>query len=245
MNAFLSLFFILCLANATAQNLKNTEWIQLSVQTRDGKVVYELQPGKQSVKYYFLEDSVLVSSDEQYSNKVVYAIDDGILMIGKFTSYIIDSLNERTLVVSDFPQKGDKNKKLSTRTLLNTDYLFDYLRQTQQLPLLGDSMVVANNLFSPTYNGDLWKLFLDKISPLVNRDLPCNFTISKDGNICEIQISSNKKFTNKEIKKISEIISSTQGSWVIPPTPKKFSYRMNFVLQFLTGGIRLSFHQNK
>jgi hypothetical protein len=204
--------------------------VRLLVENRvGGKTILSQQLGNESIKYFFTEDTVFISTNEEYSTKMRYSINDSILLIGNFLKYKIDSLTDQTLTVTNIPTKDHDIDKLSTFTFPNIDYLFDYLKQTHQLVTIGDSLILAGNLLSPTHYGDITKLFLSEFASLTtDKTFTGSFIISKDGNIMDIQIPLSEKVLKKDAEKISTVIMSTKGSWIFPPTSKPFNYKINF-----------------
>lgn len=228
-----TIFFILNSVNSNCQSLKNTEWIRILVENNvEGNIIVNQQLSKKPIKYFFLEDSVLISADESYSTKVLYSINGGILSIGNFVKYKIDSLSEQLLIVSDLPKQGIPTSKLGIFTLMNTDFIFDFLKQSQQLTIINDSVILANELFCPVYNGDISMIFSQRgaFSYSVYKG---SFTISKDGNIRDIQIL---KGTKDDIVRISNTLISTKGHWIIPPTPKPYDCKIDFQLSITEVG---------
>ncbi|MEO6253846.1 MAG: hypothetical protein ABIO79_11095 [Ferruginibacter sp.] len=218
-------------ANSNCQSLKNTEWTRILVENNiEGNVIVNQQFSKKPIKYFFLEDSVLISTDESYSTKALYSIKEGTLSIGNFVKYKIDSLSDQLLIVRDVPKQGIPASSLGIYTLMNTDFIFDYLQQTHQLTVINDSLIVANAFFCPLYNGDINTLFLDQLGSFSNSTFTGSFTISKDGNIRDIQIALSKKGTKQDIVRITNIIISTKGNWITPPTSKPFDCKIDFKL---------------
>lgn len=241
-----TIFFIINSANSNCQSLKNTEWTRILVENNvEGNFIINQQLSKKPIKYFFLEDSVLISADESYSTKVLYSINDGILSIGNFVKYKIDSLSDQLLIVSDVPKQGIPPSRLGIFTLMNTDFIFDYLKQSQQLTIIGDSVILANELFCPVYNGEINTIFSQR-GPFSYSTYKGSFTISKDGNIRDIQIM---KGTKDDIVRISNTLISTKGYWVIPPTPKPFDCKMDFELLISEvgdfSGVNIYFHPKK
>ena len=226
-----TIFFILNSANSNCQSLKNTEWTRILVENNvKGSLIVNQQLSKNPIKYFFLEDSVLISADESYSTKVSYSINGGILSIGNFVKYKIDSLSDQLLIVSDVPKQGIPSSRLGIFTLMNTNFIFDYLRQNHQLTIIEDSVILANELFCPVYNGEINTLF-SQMGSFAHGAYKGYFTISKDGNIRDIQIL---KGTKDDIVRISNMLISTKGYWIIPPTPKPFNCKIDFEL-LITG----------
>jgi tetratricopeptide (TPR) repeat protein len=221
-----------------AQDLNNTEWVQIKVERKDGSAILNpSEAGNESVKYLFIGDSVLRSINEQYSFRQTYKVDNNILSIGNATRFKIDSLSDILLKITDIPNKQIVNDKLNTRTFINADYIFDYLKQTHQLKFINDSTILANNYLSPIYNGDFDKFFLSKFKLNVNNEiLNSAFIISSNGNIKDVQVSSDKLNDEKKIENAKEIIKSTKGLWIIPPVPDSIQIKINFLMKFSTDG---------
>ena len=226
-----TIFFNLYSVNSICQSLKNTEWTRILVENNvDGNFIVDQQLTKKPIKYFFLEDSVLISTNESYSTKVLYSIQGGILTIGNFVKYKIDSLNEQLLIVSDVAKQGIPPSRLGVFTLMNTDFIFDYLQQTKQVTIISDSLIIANELFCPVYNGEIFQVFSQHGS-FDHGTYTGSFTISKDGNIRDIQVLKGRK---DDIIRISNMLISTKGNWIIPPTPKPYDCKIDFELE-ITG----------
>jgi hypothetical protein len=248
MRVIFILIFIVSVLKLNGQQLKNTEWVRLLIEKDvGGKMITNQMLGQESVKYLFKENTVLISSNDKYSFEMQYSLDDQTLAIGNFLKYKVDSLTDEILLVHEFPKRDVADSKSSTYTFLNTNYLFDYLKQTQQLPVVNDSVIVANNLLSPAYEGNIDSLFSSGLSD-IKSDIIFNgtFTISKDGGIVDVQIPINKKASKKDAEKIAAILKSSGGNWIIPPTPKTFYYRINFSLSISHHdplvGVNIIFH---
>jgi tetratricopeptide (TPR) repeat protein len=230
----LYLFFSLMLIHAYGQDLKNTEWIKIKVNRLDGsKVIERREPEDASLQYYFTADSVLISTNREYANKVSYSVKDKILTIGSTARYTIDSISNMFLVTSQLPNniKTPPNK-LNQYCFINADYLYDYLQRNNSLQFEGDSLVICDNRFSPTYLGNFTDLLAKEFQTVVVKSVEGSFTILPDGSIRLVNIESNKNFTVKEINKLKTIFCSSSGSWVLPPSPNSLSFKMTFSLTF-------------
>jgi hypothetical protein len=244
MRIIIGLISFLWFINSNGQKLANTEWIQVAAANRDGsKIIDYSKPGARPTKYYFTGDSVSISINEQYSTHLKYSVHDSLLLIGEFIKFKIDSVSEPVIIVSDMPRKGITDDRLYTFMLLNTDYLFDYVKQNEQIGIVGDSLIVCSSMFSPAYTGDLSELFKYKYSPDDGEEnINGMFTISKESVITDIEITSDLKRTKKKIEYIAKIIKSTEGWWIMPPAPSTFKYKLNFTLfvfyeRTMSGGI--------
>jgi hypothetical protein len=227
------ILFFNCAAS-TGQGLKNTEWTRVVAENNiDGNLVVNQQQTQNPVKYFFLEDSVLISVKESYSTRAFYSVNNGILSIGNFVKFKIDSLSEQLLIVSDIPKPGIPASRLGIYTFMNTEFIFDYLRQTNQLTVFSDSVIMATELFCPVYNGDLNNIFSDQVDELAYKSYRGSFTIAKNGSVKDIQIEKGKK---DDIIKISNRLLYTTGFWTIPPTPKPYDFKIDFELLILNEG---------
>jgi hypothetical protein len=230
----LLLFFIY--SGLQGQDLKNTEWIKIKAERKDGsKIIDRLRQGNESIEYYFTVDSVFTSTNEQHSLEQKYSINNNnnILAIGDFVNYKIDSLNEVFLGITEMPQQDLADDKLNSFVFINSDFIFDYLKQTHQLTIIEDSVVVCDNKFSPIFKGDIEKLFESQFkSAFSNKLLTGSFIISSSGDIRKVQIDTIGKFSKGEIGKIISAINLTRGSWILPPTPTPMSFKITFAIKF-------------
>lgn len=230
MKILVALILIISFSELNAQQLVNTEWVRLLVEKNsEGKGTIKQLLGDESVKYLFKEKTVLISTSDKYSTEMQYFLSDSVLTIGNFIKYKLDSISGQILICKELPGKGSSSEKLETYTFLNTDYLFDYLKQTKQLSIINDSTIIASNLFAPAYEGNIdsvfYREFVDKRSDI---SLAGSFIISKEGNIIDVQIPNTKKVVKPDIEKLIMLLKGTKGYWIIPPTPIPFNYKINF-----------------
>ena len=234
MKLLATLILLFVYVKSNSQNLDNTEWIQIKALDKDGNEIKVNRNGL-SLKFYFKDDSLLRSIDEQYSYRESYEINNNILSIGNSTKFKIDSSSDEILVLSDISNVYSSNSKITTRILLNADYIFDFLRRSDLLYITTDSIIQSDNYLSPTFDGDFNKFFMSKIDFKVQKEaLFCSFEILHDGNISNVQIKSNQKSSPKELDRIKNIISSTKDYWIIPPVPNGYRFNMNFAANIST-----------
>ena len=222
--------FALLYLNCNSQSLKNTEWIQVTVESKDVNKNQNLfQPGTPSLKYFFLDSTVLFASNDRYNMELKYSQSDSSLKIGANISYRIDTITDAFLIVTEIPKKGNINPV--TATFLNVDFLFDYLKKAAQLNIIGDSLIMASNLFSPAYKGIIDSLFILKYSgKQVDAVFKGYFTVTHDGRIKDIGFVPGKRYKKWDMDTISDVFMATQGSWIIPPTPKPYDFKLSFTL---------------
>lgn len=220
MKLLATLILLLAFVKLYSQNFDNTEWIQIKVLDKYGN---EMTANRSDpLKFYFKGDSLFRSTNEQYSYREPYKINNNILLIGNSTKFKIDSSSDEMLVISDI-------SKINTRILLNTDYIFDFLRRSNLLHVTSDSIIQADNFISPTFDGDFDKFFMSKFDFNVQKEeLFCRFVVLHDGSISNIQVSSEQKFSGKDLDRIKNIIASTKDYWIIPPVPNGYRFNLNF-----------------
>ena len=228
------LLFLAFSCSARCQGLKNTEWIIIKAERKDGsKIVDKNSTDANSFKYYFREDSVYIALGQQYDFTQAYSINHDTLSIGKLINYTIDSASNVFLYLSQIPKDNLPEDKFNRYVFINSDYLFDYLRTKGRVDISADSVVVCDDYLCPTFLGDLALFIYQKFSySFNNKSLKGSFLISSDGNITDVSIDSTNKITKKQTRLLAKTIYSTQGHWVIPPTPIPLKFKINFFLNF-------------
>ena len=221
----IAVFFFL---NANSQDFANTEWIKVKGTREDGSKIIS-QDSSAPLSFFFLNDSVFVGLSHQYIYKNVYSVRNSILSIDKRTKYHIDSVDDAFLIISQLTSKNLSDDGLNKYTFIKSDYLFDYLKQNEQLNMSGDSIVICNHQFSPTYIGDANTIVLREL-PYINgeQSIKGSFVITPNGSVIHVQIDTAVKFSNKEIEKVKTALYQTRGSWILPPTPVPLQFKMTF-----------------
>ena len=235
---------LLCISShSKAQNLNNTEWIQINVTNRGERTIAD----NSTLKFLFKGDSLLRSDEEQYSFRQTYQISNKVLLIGNSTKFKIDSLSDVMLVITDIPEIRKDNKALKTRTFIKADYIYDYAKQTDQLVINPGGIVQSNQYFTPTYDGDFQKMFISKFDLReTEKTILCGFLILPDESISNIKVTSDKPLSQEVIDKIKGIVVGTKGSWILPPAPDSLQYQMNLQINissfFGRQGYSFDFH---
>lgn len=235
MKITLAVFLFLLCSNLQAQDLKNTDWVQVKLERKDGsKILYHQQSEEPIIQYYFKEHSVLVFINNLFARELNYSVNQHILSLGEFAKFKIDTLDREILVLNQIPEIELPDDKINRTIFINRLSIFEYLKENKQLNIIGDSLIEFNNQLFPTYYGDIDKLFTTELkSQTDNKTLSGSLTINPGGNIKNIQLEPTNKFSKKEIDKILQIINSTSGKWMMPSTPHPFQYKSHFVLEFL------------
>lgn len=235
MKITLALFLFLLSSNLQALDLNNTEWTQVKVERKDGsKIIGHVQSDKAIIKYFFRDKTVLISVDNQYTQNLKYYVDQNILVIGEFVKFNIERMDNEVLVLTQISKTQLTDDKLNRYTFINRPYLFDYLKENNQLKIIGDSLIEYNNQFFPTYFGNIDELFMTEFqSQTENKSLVGSFIITSGGELKNIQFEPSNKFSEKEINRIQKVINSTKGGWMAPLTSQPFQYKINFILGFM------------
>ncbi|HVZ98190.1 MAG TPA: tetratricopeptide repeat protein [Chitinophagaceae bacterium] len=228
MKLALSLLFIVTCIWSFSQNLDNTEWVQIKMFGKDGSEIPSNQ-NQTSLKFLFKGDSILRSNNEQYSHRETYVINNNILTIENSTKFKIDSLSDEIMIITDIPNIQNNQEKQNTRLLLNTDYIFDYLRRSKQLNTTADSIIQSDIFLSPTFDGNFNNFFMSRFNFNVqNEELFCSFEILPGDDISNVKIKSNQSASGTELGLIKRIITATQSRWIIPPVPYGYRFNVNF-----------------
>jgi tetratricopeptide (TPR) repeat protein len=232
----LILALLICL-NAKSQSLANTEWIKIKSARNGSRIICHTPSDQLTVKYYFLEDSVLIAlGGAQYSFKLGYSLNNDVLSIGSLLKYKIDSMDNDVIAITDISKKMPEGK-LNKFTLINCASVFEYLNATNSINIVGDSLIECDTQFSPTYVGPIENEFSrNSTYSDGNRTLHGELVMSNQGNVKRVNLYPNDKFSKVETDKIIKIFSSTSGSWSVPLAPKNLDYKINFSLNYYSFG---------
>ena len=226
------LFLALIYSGIYGQELKNTTWIKVKAQRKDGsRIIDRLRSDKESVSYQFSGDSATRSINERPPLTLKYSLDKGILSIGNFDRFKIDSLNEVFLGITEIPKENLPEDKFNSFVFVSLDHLFDYLNRAGQLMIIGDSLIQCNKQFSPVFKGNLESWFVPQFKNATGkRSLEGSFVLSREGNVQRVQIKPSSAFSEEEIEKIRTVIDSTSGSWRMPATFRPFQFKIDFFI---------------
>ncbi len=216
-----------------AQDLQNTEWFQIKAQRKDGSRILTLpHTHLHTIKYFFKKDSVLISTNDQYAKKLNYSVSDHILTIGKSQKFMIDTVNEIVLSLTEIPSKKLTDDRISSYDFVNSRFMFEYLRQTQQIKIFGDSLIESNDKFSPTFNGKLDSLFMVAFFPFDDKKISGTMIMDANGEIKSVALDPNKQFKEEDEEKMIDIFQSTSGSWNLPEKPEHLGFKIDFAVNF-------------
>ena len=234
MKKALTIFLFLLYSNLQGQDLKNTEWIQVKEERKDGSRIIERQQNDKLIfKYYFKEKSVAVSINNQFTQELKYSLNQNILSIGEFVKFKVDTIDTEILVLTEIPKIELTDDKINRYTFVNQLYIFQYLKENKQLEIIGDSLIEYNIHLFPTCKRNITQLFMTELgSNTENKILRGSFIINSTGDIKNIRLDSTDRFSRNQIKEILKVLNSTSGEWIMPPTPKAYQYKTNFTLRF-------------
>ena len=232
-----SLIFLFCISIAHSQNLKNTEWVKISAEKKDGsKIVDKIRRDLIIENYFFKENTVLISERHQYTFEQPYSVNQGVLTIGNFLRYTIDTVNDVVLELTEFPKTPISDNQLNTYAFIKSKYLFEYLKENNQLKITGDSLIQCTKQFCPTYaKGDLPELLR---RPFESRKDSVNisgyFVVDQNNKITEVSLNPSQTFNRTEASYFITALKMTGKSWILTITDKQYAYKIDFSCFFHT-----------
>lgn len=228
------IFFVFCFQHALAQNLKDTEWSQVKVERKDGSRIIDHQRIELSkTKYAFKETTVSIIVNNVYLSELPYTINNNTLLIGEFIKYHIDKLDQENLVLTEIPNREKLDDKINRFTFLNKSNLFDNLKENGKIKIIGDSLILCDNQFSPNFNGNFTNLLTQEFKSHTENKAIYGFIILNYIGVQEnIQFEENKSFSPNEIQKIKQIIQTTKEHWILPKTPAGYKFKIPFRIAF-------------
>lgn len=234
MKIIILIFLTLYFPQLFAQGLRNTEWTQIKVERKDGSKILDHSGAENAViKYNFKEKTVLISINNIFNSELTYSVNDEILNIGDFIKYKIDSSNSEILALTQISKKELTDDKLNRYTFLNRHSIFEYLKNSGKIKIIGDSLIEYNNYFAPTYFGDINQLIIKEFETYdLNKKIYGFYILNSGGKIEDILFDENCKLKDNEIAKFLKMIKATNGSWFLPETNKPYKYKINFGVDF-------------
>lgn len=221
--------------NSRAQQFTNTEWIE--VKPIPAVSNGNNDPSKKSTslrKYFFKKNTVLIAVDNRFIGELDYAVTGKILTIGKFVKFHIDTVDNEVLILSDINQKKNNKHKTDPAVFLSHNSIFEFLKETNQLHITGDSLIESNSQLSPTFYASLDSLFNYEVaSKSLKKNINGSFIIDPVGSIKEIVFDPLIKIPVSDTENFKRTIMSTSGHWIMPVSEKAYYYRINFSLHFI------------
>jgi len=238
------LAFLLVFFKANSQDLKNSEWVQIKAERKDGsKIISRYFSDDDAIKYYFTDSIVFASQNNQYSDSLKYSIHDNILSLGEYVHYNIDTINSIVMLLTAIPPEELPDDKINSYVFIKSNYLFKYLTERGELSIIGDSIIQTSKRFSPIYKGNLGNLLIKEYqSSFVEGKVHGSLILSPDGNVKNIVIAPESQLSKKETKIFINLLYSTKFNWSIPLTPKPFQFAIPFSCEFSFKGARGESH---
>lgn len=231
MRIFLSCILFFTISIAYSQNLKNTEWTNILVEKKDGSQLTDKMGRDGLFESYFFKDSTVVTSiNHQFSSESHYSVDKGILTIGNFLKYSIDTLTNILLEITEIPQKAMPDNEINTYAFIKRQYLFEYLKENNQVEILGDTLIHCTQKFAPEYPGNDLPALLRM--PFKYREdsvfLSGFFIIDPDKKIKTVHLDPSASLNKREANAFEKAVKRTGRSWLLPVTDKPYSFKMDF-----------------
>lgn len=237
MKIFLCCILLFTISFAHSQDLKNTEWVKIAAEKKDGSKITDKIGRDEFIENFFFKDtSVLISHEHQYLLEEHYHIENGVLTLGNFLKFSIDTVNDILLEITEIPKFPTPDSKLNTYAFIKSRYLFEYLKENNQIQIFGDTLIQCTKKFAPVYSkDDLLELLKGTINS--NKDslfVSGYFIIDSHKKITMISLNPSSTLNERKVKIFNKILEMTGDSWILPETDKPYSFKMNF-----------SFHINK
>ncbi|HEU5052342.1 MAG TPA: hypothetical protein VFT78_04480 [Hanamia sp.] len=233
MKILLSFILFFTFSIVHSQQLKNTEWVKILATRKDGsKINDRIRRDLKVENLYFKDNTVLISQNHQYSVEENYSIENGILSIGHFIKYHIDTAGNLVLKLSEINNQLPDDE-LNTYGFIKSKYLFEYLKENNQLKIENDSLINCTSQFTPTAKYDLTQTLKrpfqydgDSVS------IKGYFTINQKHKITDIHIEHSANISAKQLTAFNNAIKKTAHLWIIPYTLKPYSFKMKFSCSF-------------
>ncbi len=226
----ISVFICLSFIQANCEDLKDTNWISINAQRRDGsKIVDRLGPKIGSIQYYFSKESVQTLLEGEVVSDQKFLVRGKILFIGEYISYQIDTLSKSKLTLTEIPKSRLRDDQVNTITFLNLDYYFNFLSESRMIEVSSDSIIKCNDIIYPSILKVNFKELVSQELAIFEQGLVFgSFVLSSDGSIKNIEVEADALLKAKKEKKLVDIISATIGFWRLPMSGKSFNYKVRF-----------------
>jgi len=212
-----------------AQELKNTEWVKIFAERKDGsKIIGGIRRDQKVENFFFKDNSVLISINHQYSAREMYSIKDGMLSIGNFLKFKIDTVGDLVLKLTEIKESFPDNQ-LNTYCFIKSKYLFEFLKENNQLQIEGDSIIDCNRQFSPTSKYDLASVLRKPFQYLGDSvSLKGYFIIGHNRKISDIYVDPSSNVNQNQAEAFEAAIKKTARLWILPFTDKPYLFKMDF-----------------
>lgn len=230
--------------NLSGQNLKNTEWIKIKSERKDGSRIIERNPSVDAilvgapVKLTFGDSTLLISYDgertEHYrvNNKTITT---GIIINKQFFTtniFYIDSLTKAIMIISEIPQKETSDDKLNRFLYVKNNYYLQYLISRKEISISGDSLVHCNKLLFPYFSSDNIDRYLTRnlLPTKIGELMVGNIIFLPNGRIEKLNIEKTENLSEQRILKFKNALLSTSGKWRFPIDGGGYHFKMDFAI---------------
>ena len=229
-------FLLLTISFAHSQDLKNSNWVKILTEKKDGSQINEKLPGEALDGFFFKDSTVLTSSNDQLINELNYHVENGVLILGNFLQYNIDTVNDIVLKLTEIPHKSVPDNEINTYAFIKSKYLFEYLKENNQIQILGDTLIQCTRNFAPEYSKDdlravlrtPFKYHQDSVS------FSGYFIIDPNNKINIVHLNPSPSVREREATAFEKLLKKTSKSWILPITDKPYFLKMDFYCFFKT-----------
>jgi hypothetical protein len=172
--------------------------------------------------------------NHQLSTELHYSIENGILTIGNFLQYSIDTVNDIILELTEIPHKSLPDNQINTYAFIKNKYLFEYLKENNQIQILGDTLIQCTQKFSPVYSKNDLPALLEETFRFEKDTVFVSgyFIIDPHKKITTISLNASSTLNERKAKIFNKILERTGDSWILPQTDKPYSFKINFSFHF-------------
>ena len=216
-------------------------WIQCRIEKKENSHMKDNgDPHALYLKYIFTNSSVSIHSfPESDILDTPFEIHNNILLFKKGGNFQnIEILNDSVLVTTDLPKNPLPDDQLNRYYYLKEDKYFENLYRNNIVKVIGDSLIVANRLFSPIINSSnslAYYIREDLQYPNIEGVVDGFLIIDPYKNVINSQITKSINIKDKYQKKIIESINKTSRKWILPELGKSYYYEMDFAIKFMKG----------
>lgn len=243
---FFPILLLIINFNTHAQSLKNTDWVRIKAERKDGSRLIDRSArwSTEPLTFSFKDTTITFSYDGEYTN--TYTLDKDVLSIGIVAEnnvflptekYQIDSLSNLILTLSEIPKTNQDDKETNKYTFIRSRYYLQYLLSGSKITLSNDTIIECNKYLFPYFKGNIEVFLTQKLVPLKNSGaIRGSFLISPLGEISQVNIDSTISISPEQLNEFKGVLLETNGQWKKPIPSMKHYYRMNFIASYYWPG---------
>jgi hypothetical protein len=223
------LFFIAAKSFATDIDLRDSEWITIKIERKDGsKILDRTFLATKPLKWNFQNTTVLTSYQIEPLPQP-YKIERDRLIIG-IQQYSIDTLTDEKLVVSEIPKYNLPDDRVNRFFFVRSNTYFKYLTDNGMLKIQ-DETVFCTDICAITSNAKVTSIIIENCH-ITSAGLTGTLTLSSDGQVKDVTMDPNTQLTARSIKEFKDALYLTNGSWNIPRMEKPADVKIGFTCSF-------------